>query len=59
MVVNAPTSVVTVSGGGALFGAVVADTINVSGDGDIYQDLSLSLNGGSVSSLLSNWRQVQ
>ena len=59
MVVNAPESVVTVSGDGALFGAVVADTINVTGQGDINQDLSLSLNGGSVSSLLSNWRQVQ
>jgi hypothetical protein len=46
--IYAPQSALTVSGNGAIYGTVVAKSIDITGSGDIYYDLSVDPSAGAV-----------
>ena len=47
--VYAPQSAVTVSGTGSIYGSVLGLSIDMSGTADVYYDMSLNANNGTVS----------
>jgi Flp pilus assembly protein TadG len=46
--IYAPQSDVSIGGTGSIYGSVLGKTINMSGTGDVYYDLSLDSNNGTV-----------
>jgi Flp pilus assembly protein TadG len=46
--IYAPQSAVSIGGTGSVYGSVLGKTINMSGTGDVYYDLSLDSTNGSV-----------
>lgn len=62
-VVYAPLTAVSVSGSGRLYGAVLGNTISVSGAGGVHYDETLGLlggapTGGGGNARISSWRQI-
>jgi hypothetical protein len=47
--IYAPQSDVSISGTGSIYGGVLGKTINMTGTGDVYYDMSLDLTSGQIS----------
>jgi hypothetical protein len=53
--INAPQAAVTISGGASFYGAMIANTVNISGGGSVHYDDTLGAVGGLI---VSSWTEL-